>query len=74
MHDQIEACLEKMRPAFKRDGGNITLVGFDEKTGIVNVRLEGACKGCPMSQITLKAGVEAMLVDEVPGVTEVVAV
>lgn len=62
-----------MRPAFERHRGNITLVDVDEATGIVRVRLEGACKGCAMSTLTLKAGVEATLLQEVAGVTEVVA-
>ncbi len=63
-----------MRPAFQRDGGDIELVDIDESTGLVSVRMSGACKGCPMSEITLKAGVEATLIENVPGVTEVIAV
>lgn len=74
MKEKIEQLLADMRPAFQRDGGDIALVGIDESTGVVSVRMSGACKGCPMSEITLKAGVEATLVEMVPGVTEVVAV
>ena len=56
------------------DGGDIQLLGFDEKSGKVKVRLEGACRGCPMSKITLKMCVETALMDAFPGVvTEVVS-
>ncbi|MEK7105194.1 MAG: NifU family protein [Patescibacteria group bacterium] len=74
MREQVEKWLEYMRPAFVRHRGDIQLVDVDEATGIVRVKLEGACKDCAMSTITLKAGVEATLLEEVPGVTEVVAV
>jgi Fe-S cluster biogenesis protein NfuA len=74
MRQLIEKVLETVRPALRMDGGNIELIGVDEKTGVVQVRMQGACVGCPMSQITLKMGVEAALIDAVPGVTEVVAV
>ena len=74
MKEQVEKWLEYMRPAFQRHKGDITLVDVDEKTGIVRVRLEGTCKGCALSDMTLKAGVEATLIDEVPGVTEVIAI
>ena len=74
MKDKVEQLLADMRPAFQRDGGDIALVNIDETTGVVSVRMSGACKGCPMSEITLKAGVEATLVEMVPGVTEVIAV
>lgn len=74
MREQVEIWLERMRPAFLRHRGNIELVDVDEATGVVKVRLQGACKGCAMSTLTLKAGVEATLLEEVPGVTEVVAV
>lgn len=74
MKEKIEHLLADMRPAFQRDGGDITLVEIDEANGIVKVRMSGACKSCPMSDITLKAGVEATLVEMVPGVTEVIAV
>ena len=56
----------------QRDGGDIELV--DVTDGIVKVRLTGACKGCPMSQMTLKQGVEKLLMKEVPGLKEVQAV
>lgn len=74
MREQIEAVLEQVRPALRMDGGNIELVDVDLVTGVVKVRMQGACRGCPMSQITLKMGVEMALRENVPGVTEVVAV
>jgi Fe-S cluster biogenesis protein NfuA len=67
----VEKALDKIRPLLQRDGGDIQLV--DVKDGIVKVMLTGACKGCPMSQMTLKQGVEKLLIKEVPGVKEVQA-
>ncbi|MGO9579541.1 MAG: NifU family protein [Desulfobaccales bacterium] len=68
----VEQTLEKIRPMLQRDGGDIELVEVTD--GVVKVRLTGACKGCPMSQMTLKQGVEKMLLKEVPGLKEVQAV
>jgi len=68
----VEQALVKIRPFLQRDGGDIELVEVTD--GIVKVRLTGACKGCPMSQMTLKQGVEKFLVKEVPGLKEVQAV
>ena len=68
----VEQALEKIRPMLQRDGGDIELVEVND--GVVKVRLTGACKGCPMSQITLKQGVEKLLLKEVPGLKEVQAV
>jgi Fe-S cluster biogenesis protein NfuA len=68
----VELALEKIRPMLQRDGGDIELVEVTD--GVVKVRLTGACKGCPMSQMTLKQGVEKLLLKEVPGVKEVLAV
>ena len=68
----VELALEKIRPMFQRDGGDIELVEVND--GVVKVRLTGACKGCPMSQMTLKQGVEKLLLKEVPGLKEVQAV
>lgn len=68
----VETALDKIRPFLQRDGGDIELVEIDN--GIVKVRLTGACKGCPMSQMTLKQGVEKLLLKEVPGLKEVQAV
>jgi Fe-S cluster biogenesis protein NfuA len=68
----VELALEKIRPMLQRDGGDIELV--EVNNGVVKVRLTGACKGCPMSQMTLKQGVEKLLLKEVPGLKEVQAV
>ena len=68
----VEQALAKIRPMLQRDGGDIELVEVTD--GIVKVRLTGACKGCPMSQMTLKQGVEKLLMKEVPGLKQVQAV
>lgn len=72
MKEKIEKALNKIRPALMADGGNVELVDVEE--GVVKVRLTGACGGCPMSQMTLKMGIERHLKQEVPEVKEVVAV
>jgi Fe-S cluster biogenesis protein NfuA len=69
----VEQALEKIRPFLQRDGGDIQLIDVTED-GIVKVQLTGACHGCPMSQMTLKQGVERALMKEVPGVKEVQAI
>ena len=71
MKEKIEEALEKIRPALMADGGNVELV--DVTDGVVKVRLTGACGGCPMSQMTLKMGIERHLKKEIPEVKEVVA-
>ncbi|MCG6919099.1 MAG: NifU family protein [Deltaproteobacteria bacterium] len=73
MKEQIEQALEKIRPALQRDGGDIELVEVEEN-GIVKVRLTGACGGCPMSQMTLKQGVERIVKQLVPEVKSVESV
>jgi Fe-S cluster biogenesis protein NfuA len=70
--DRIEAALAKIRPALQADGGDVELVGVEE--GVVKVRLKGACAGCPLSEMTLKQGIERLLKTEIPEVKEVVAV
>jgi Fe-S cluster biogenesis protein NfuA len=72
LKQSVEQALGKIRPLLQRDGGDIELVEVND--GVVKVRLTGACKGCPMSQMTLKQGVEKMLLKEVPGLKEVQAV
>lgn len=69
---KIQAALEEVRPMLARHLGDIEFVDF--KKGTVYVRLLGTCVGCPMSQITLKAGVEELLLERVPGIESVVAV
>jgi Fe-S cluster biogenesis protein NfuA len=73
MKEQIEHALDKIRPALQRDGGDIELVEVEE-SGIVKVRLTGACSGCPMSQMTLKQGVERIVKQLVPEVKSVESV
>jgi len=74
MKSRVKKILEKIRPALQADGGDVELIDVDEKTGIVKVKLQGACAHCPMSQITLKQGIEAEIKKAVKGVKEVVAV
>jgi Fe-S cluster biogenesis protein NfuA len=70
---QVNEVIDSIRPMLQNDGGDIELVGIDEdKT--VRVRLQGACRGCPGAQMTLKMGVERLLKERVPEVKEVVAV
>ena len=73
IREKIEQVLDQIRPALRMDGGGIEFLAFDEATGVVRVRLQGACRGCPMSQITLKMAVEASLMDAIAEVREVVA-
>ena len=73
MREKVEAALEKVRPALQRDGGDVALVDITED-GIVKVQLTGACKGCPMSQMTLKNGIERFVRSEVPEVKAVESV
>ncbi len=73
MKDRVEVALEKIRPALQSDGGDVELVDVGDD-GVVKVRLTGACGGCPMSQMTLKMGIERILKQEVPEVKEVVSV
>lgn len=69
---KLEETLEYIRPAVQADGGDLVLLGADE--GKVSIQMVGACGGCPLSMMTLKAGIERILMDRVPGVTEVTAV
>ena len=72
MRAQLEACIEVIRPALQADHGDIELVDVDESTGVVTVRLVGACGTCPVSTQTLKGGIERIMRDRVDGVTEVI--
>jgi len=73
MKEKIEAALNKIRPMLQADGGDCQLIEVTPD-GIVKVKLVGACSGCPMSQMTLKNGIEKALKKEVPEVKEVKAV
>lgn len=72
VREQVAEVIEAIRPAVQADGGDLRLVDVDEATGKVTVELTGACVACPASTVTLKAGIERILKDRVPGVTEVV--
>ena len=71
--EKISNALDQIRPALQRDGGDCELVEVTDE-GVVKLRLTGACAGCPMSQMTLKMGIEAHLKENVPEVTSVEAV
>jgi len=70
--EKVDKVLDKIRPSLMADGGNVELV--DVEDGVVKVRLTGACGGCPMSQMTLKMGIERLLKQELPEIQEVLAV
>jgi len=72
MKEKIEKALADIRPSLQADGGDVELV--DVEKGIVKVRLTGACSGCPMSQMTLKQGIETYIKKEVPEILSVEAV
>ncbi len=69
--ETVVSVLDLLRPSLQADGGDVELVDIDED-GVVTVELQGACKGCPMSQMTLANGVERILKERVPGVTRVI--
>jgi len=68
----VEEVIEIIRPAIQADGGDISLLDVDQDSGIVTVELHGACVSCPASTVTMKAGIERIMKDRVPGVTAVV--
>jgi Fe-S cluster biogenesis protein NfuA len=70
LKDKVESALNKVRPSLQADGGDVQLIDVDEQ-GVVKVKLTGACGGCPMSQMTLKMGIEKILKQNVPEVTRV---
>ncbi|QIK56752.1 NifU family protein [Erysipelothrix sp. HDW6A] len=72
LEERIIKSLDKIRPYIQRDGGDMEFVSVDEN-GIVTVRLLGACIGCGLIDYTLRGGVEALLMDEIPEVTGVIA-
>jgi len=71
MQAELLEAVEAIRPALQSDGGDMRVLEFDEETGRLDIELLGACGGCPMSTMTLKAGIERIIRDRVPGVTEV---
>ena len=69
MEEKVKEAIEKIRPLLQRDGGDIEFISLEE--GVVKVKLQGACSGCPMSQMTLKNVVEQTIKSEVPEVLRV---
>ena len=70
--EQVQRVIDKIRPSLQADGGDVELVEIDGD--VVKVRLQGACAGCPMSQMTLKNGIERLLKQEIPEVSSVESV
>lgn len=73
MKEKVQGAIERIRPNLQADGGDVELVDVTDE-GIVKVKLLGRCHGCPMSQMTLKMGIQKYLQKEIPGVKEVVSV
>ncbi|EFI35781.1 nitrogen-fixing NifU domain protein [Desulfonatronospira thiodismutans ASO3-1] len=73
MKEQVQEVLEKIRPSLQADGGDVELVEVTEDN-VVKVQLQGACKGCPMSQMTLKNGIERLIMQELPQIKSVESV
>ena len=71
MQTALLEAIEAIRPALQSDGGDMRVIELDEESGRVDIELLGACGGCPMSTMTLKAGIERILMDRVEGLTEV---
>ncbi|MFP4193705.1 MAG: NifU family protein [Desulfobacterales bacterium] len=71
-NDQVQSVIDKIRPSLQADGGDVELVEVED--GVVKVRLQGSCAGCPMSQMTLKNGIERILKQELPDVKSVESV
>ena len=74
MEQKIEQVLEEVRPMLALHRGNVDFVSFDENTGIAQLRMQGTCKGCPLSELTLKAGIESILRERIQEVKAVQAV
>jgi len=73
VYDRVVEVLDRIRPAVQSDGGDLELVGITD-AGVVQIRLHGACVGCPSSQMTLQMGIERNLLEKVPELTRVVQV
>ncbi|HOQ82868.1 MAG TPA: NifU family protein [Candidatus Syntrophosphaera sp.] len=71
--EKIEEILNRVRPSIQADGGDVELVNIREDN-VIELRLKGACNGCPMATLTLKAGIERIIKEEIPEVAEVIAV
>ncbi|MFA5029248.1 MAG: NifU family protein [Patescibacteria group bacterium] len=74
MEKKIKEELEKIRPYLQMDGGDVEFVSFDEATGLLRIRMMGACAHCPMSQVTLGEGIRRTIKEAIKEVKEVEAV
>ncbi len=72
MKEKIEEVLASVRPRLERHGGGVEIKSVDQNSGEVHIRLTGGCQGCAMANVTLKAGIEALIMDAVPEVTAVI--
>jgi Fe-S cluster biogenesis protein NfuA len=73
MKEEVQKAINTVRPNLQADGGDVELVDVSAD-GVVKVKLTGACHGCPMSQMTLKMGIEKIIKQQVPGVKEVISI
>jgi len=71
--EKVQEVINKVRPSLQADGGDCELINIRDD-GVIEVRLQGACQGCPMATLTLKAGIERVLKEEIPEVKEVISV
>jgi Fe-S cluster biogenesis protein NfuA len=71
--DKVQKAIDLVRPGLQADGGDVELVDVSPE-GVVKVKLTGACHGCPMSQMTLKMGIEKIIKQQVPEIKEVVSI
>ncbi|PID28437.1 MAG: hypothetical protein CSB55_04580 [Candidatus Cloacimonadota bacterium] len=71
--ERVQEVLEKIRPSIQADGGDVELVNIREDN-VVEVKMTGSCNGCPMATLTLKAGIERVVKEEIPEVEEVISV
>ncbi|MFA6421996.1 MAG: NifU family protein [Candidatus Buchananbacteria bacterium] len=74
MIEKIKAALDEFRPHLQMDGGDVEFVSFDESDGILKLKLQGACHGCPMAMVTLQQGIAKAVREKVPEVKIVQAV
>ena len=74
MEEKIKKALDKVRPMLQADGGDAAFVAWNDETGVLQVQLLGMCAGCPMSQFTLKEGIEKTIKEAIPEVKEVIQV
>jgi len=73
MKEEVQKAIDLVRPGLQADGGDVALVDVSSD-GVVKVKLTGACQGCPMSQMTLKMGIEKVIKSKVPNIKEVISV